>query len=34
MAAFEHFQAKTDGKLKKGASPADGQLAVFTTDGE
>ena len=34
MAAFEHFQAKTDGKLKKGTSPADGQLAVFTTYGE
>lgn len=31
MTAFEHFQSKTDGKLKKGTSPADGQLAVFTT---
>lgn len=34
MAAFDHFQAKIDGKLKNGTSPADGQLAVFTTCGE
>jgi hypothetical protein len=34
MAALEHFESKIDGQLKKGKSPADGQLAVFTTDGE
>jgi len=34
MAALKHFEAKTDGKLEKGTSPADGQLAVFTTCGK
>ncbi len=34
MAALEHFEAKIDCKLKKGTSPADGRLAVFTTHGE
>lgn len=34
MAALKHFEAKLDGQLKKGTSPADGQLAVFTTRGK
>lgn len=34
MAALEYFETKIEGKLKKGKSPADGQLAVFTTNGE
>jgi hypothetical protein len=34
VAALKHFEAKLDGQLKKGTSPADGQLAVFTTRGK
>ena len=33
LAALQHFERNPDGKLVKGASPADGQLAVFTTRG-
>jgi hypothetical protein len=31
LAALKYFEANADGKLVKGTSPADGQLAVFTT---
>jgi len=34
MAAMRHLQSKASGKLLKGKSPADGQIGIFTIEGD